>query len=378
MMRPGGIELTVMPCLPTSRDRPFAHECIAAFAQKAPLMPSGSDLPVMLTMRPQLRAIICLSSLWVSWRWRVKLRVSASSHCSSLASSVNLRLPPALFTRMSTAPRPFNAASAIFVGASSCMKSHSMMTSGLLSSFWSSSRRLRRRATTARRTPSLASAVAMPRPMPMLAPVTSAVFPAMPRSMRAQEYRARLAGGEVRSTDDDEDHEQRDPQGEAPADQLLLDRKQRLVRHLPPCITDFLLFVHGARGGLTPAKKRKEIASPTQITKPKRDRAYTAASRPMPSSQSLRKSDITPMVKNVMTKKMPRNAFASFIAARTLAAVSAALVRARTSTITKVATKPRMNFGKRSQISPARTLSPGRTLIFVVQIQARMNAQMPM
>ena len=65
-----------------------------------------------------------------------------------------------------------------------------MITSFCPSSFSSSSSSLRRRATTARRTPSRASAVAMPRPMPMLAPVTSAVFPRMPSSMEgAQSYR---------------------------------------------------------------------------------------------------------------------------------------------------------------------------------------------
>src|SRR6185503_10740344 len=52
-----------------------------------------------------------------------------------------------------------------------------MITSFEPISFSSSSRRLRRRAITARRTPSLASVVAMARPMPMLAPVTSAVRP---------------------------------------------------------------------------------------------------------------------------------------------------------------------------------------------------------
>ena len=75
-----------MPCLPTSRERPLAQAWIAALAQKAPLMPSGSDLPVMLMMRPHLRAIIWSSSACVSWRWRVKLSVIASCHCSSVAS----------------------------------------------------------------------------------------------------------------------------------------------------------------------------------------------------------------------------------------------------------------------------------------------------
>ena len=52
-------------------------------------------------------------------------------------------------------------------------------------------------------------------------------------------------------------------------------------------------------GGLTPAKKISEIASPTQITNPNRHRRYTAANRPIPSSQSFRKLLMTPIVKNV-------------------------------------------------------------------------------
>ena len=181
-MRPGGIEFTVMPCRPTSRDSPFAQECIAAFAAKAPFRPSGSDFPVILIMRPHFLSIIWPRSRWVSWRWRRKLSVSASSHCSSVDSSVKRRLPPALFTRMSTRPRPFSAASAIRSAAPSARKSCSMMTSGPVS-FCNSSSRLRRRAATASFTPSFASATALARPMPMLAPVTSAHLPAIPRSI---------------------------------------------------------------------------------------------------------------------------------------------------------------------------------------------------
>src|SRR6266850_2667434 len=181
MMRPGGTQLTVMPCLPTSRDRPFAQECIAALAANAPFNPSGSDLPVMLITRPHLRPIICSSSRCVSWRWRVKLSVTASSHCASVDSSVKRRLPPALLTRMSTRPRAASAASAIRCGASAARKSCSMMAS-LPASFSNCSSKSRRRATTASCTPSLAKASAMARPMPMLAPVTSAVLPASERS----------------------------------------------------------------------------------------------------------------------------------------------------------------------------------------------------
>src|SRR5947208_10667232 len=181
-MRPGGTQLTVMPCLPTSRDRPFAQECTAALAANAPFSPSGSDLPVMLMMRPHLCSIICASSRWVSCRWRVKLSVTASSHCASLDSSVKRRLPPALLTRMSTRPSAASAASAMRCGASAARKSCSMVASGAPVSCLSCSSKSRRRATTASLTPSRERATAMTRPMPMLAPVTSAHLPASERS----------------------------------------------------------------------------------------------------------------------------------------------------------------------------------------------------
>src|SRR6266550_2832561 len=85
-----------------------------------------------------------------------------------------------------------------------------------------------------------------------------------------------------------------------------------------------------ASGGFTPAKKMNDMASPTQMTKPNSESRYTAASRPMPSSRSLRKLLITPIVKKVMTKKIPRKAFASPMAARSLGARSADAPSART------------------------------------------------
>src|SRR5579875_1703975 len=98
MIRPGGTELTVMPERPTSRDRPLAHECIAALAQNAPLTPSGSDLPVMLTIRPHPDSIIGGSRRSVICRCLVKFRVMASSQASSGADREKARLPPALLT----------------------------------------------------------------------------------------------------------------------------------------------------------------------------------------------------------------------------------------------------------------------------------------
>src|SRR3954454_16857558 len=187
MIRPGGIEFTVIPRPPTSRESPLAHECSVALAANAPLTPSGSDLPVMLTMRPQPRSSMPASRWPVSWRWRVKLSVSASSHCSSEASLPNGRLPPALLTRISTAPSASVAAQAICAGASGSMKS-AAITAGRVPpaasiSSPSSSSAASRRAVTASRAPSWASARAIPRPMPLLAPVTSAPRSFSSRSM---------------------------------------------------------------------------------------------------------------------------------------------------------------------------------------------------
>src|SRR3954451_346702 len=206
MIRPGGIEFTVIPRPPTSRESPLAHECSAALAANAPLTPSGSDLPVMLTMRPQPRSSMPASRWPVSWRWRVKLSVSASSHCSSEASLPNGRLPPALLTRISTAPSASVAAQAICAGASGSMKS-AAITAGRgpaadsISSA-SSSRAAARRAVTASRTPSRASAAAIPRPMPLLAPVTSAPLPSSRRSPAGvQAPRPDVMGPPVRPAD---------------------------------------------------------------------------------------------------------------------------------------------------------------------------------
>jgi len=56
MIRPGATQLTVIPCLPISLDRPLDQAWIPALAAKAALSRSGSDLPVMLMMRPKRRA----------------------------------------------------------------------------------------------------------------------------------------------------------------------------------------------------------------------------------------------------------------------------------------------------------------------------------
>ena len=177
-----------MPCLPISRDRPFDHACMAALAQNAPFNPSGSDLPVMLTMRPHLRAIIWSSRRCVSWRWRVKLSVMASVQSSSDASTLKLRLPPALLTMMSMPPSLASAVVSDFLRARRPPGSPARSSAGCgpplaVISAATSSSRLPRRATSASCTPSAPSASAMPRPMPMLAPVTSAFLPLIFKSI---------------------------------------------------------------------------------------------------------------------------------------------------------------------------------------------------
>ena len=111
------------------------------------------------------------------------------------------------------------------------------------------------------------------------------------------------------------------------------------------------------------------MTKPTQTTKPNSETTYTAASLPSPSSQSLRKFDMTPIEKKVSVKKITRKTLASPIAAASLEEAPPCAPSASASAIRKVATKPRMNFGKRRQISIAFALSaPGRGLIWLVQM----------
>jgi len=71
----------------------------------------GLAFAVMLMMRPQRRAIIWSISASAIWRGRWKFSVIASCQRSSLTcSSLKLREPPALLTRMSTWPSPSSAA----------------------------------------------------------------------------------------------------------------------------------------------------------------------------------------------------------------------------------------------------------------------------
>ena len=138
-------------------------------------------------IRPQRRSIICGISAWVIWRCRVKLRVIASSHFASGASTGSRRLPPAQLTRMSTWPspgeRPVAQPRRRILGHDVLGISNGRGPWPRTISPASSSSRVPRRATAATCTPSAAKPLATARPIPMLAPVTRAVFPTSRRSI---------------------------------------------------------------------------------------------------------------------------------------------------------------------------------------------------
>src|SRR5215470_8264206 len=93
-----------------------------------------------------------------------------------------------------------------------------------------------------------------------------------------QAPRAQSLKGRRHEIVDDREHDQKDePDPEAKADELLLDRQQRLGRSPLKFGADIGLR-HGyaprndqpASGGLMPLKNSQEIMRPTQITKPNR------------------------------------------------------------------------------------------------------------
>ena len=93
-----------MPSAARSRDSPFAQAWVAAQAASAALPPMGSTIPVMLMIRPHLRARIPARNWVVSRRPMVNLRSMASCQIASPASGATGRDPPALFTRISSRP----------------------------------------------------------------------------------------------------------------------------------------------------------------------------------------------------------------------------------------------------------------------------------
>ena len=188
-MRPGGMQLTVIPSLARSRERPFAQVCVAAQATSAALLPMGSKIPVMLMIRPHSRDRIPARKTVVRRRAMLNLSSMASSHSASSASGVTGREPPALLTRISSLPNLSWTAPLIASGAATWVRSAAMTSGSSPHSAAISSAnvcsRSRRRAVMARRAPSRAMMRAIPTPIPALAPVTRQVFPSSCKFMEA-------------------------------------------------------------------------------------------------------------------------------------------------------------------------------------------------
>src|SRR5262249_46973947 len=162
------------------------------------------------------------------------------------------------------------------------------------------------------------------------------------------------------------------PDPEAKADELLLDRQQRLGRSPFKLGADIGLRhgyaprnVQPASGGLMPLKNSQEISRPTHVTKPNRLMTWRGAGVPKPSCHSFLKLDRTPIEKNVRMKKITLNVLASPIAAGTFEAISAGVPSARERPTRKVTTKPRVKFGESCQISAILAFSAGTLLCLV-------------
>ena len=187
LIRPGAIVLTVTPCAATSDDRPLLHRCSAAFAAVAAFTARGSIEPLKLITRPQPCACMPGNSAWVSLRDAEKFSAIASSHTSSAASTDVGREPPAALTRMSTrcsascAPAAMRASWAASVRSPGRISGAAAPLAAISAA--SDCSGCNRRALIAMRTPSAASCRATAAPMPLPAPVTSAVRPARLRSM---------------------------------------------------------------------------------------------------------------------------------------------------------------------------------------------------
>ena len=115
-------------------------------------------------------------------------RIASSSRSSARAGGG----PPAFATRMSSPPKRSTVASTRRAGADGSVTSSGSARAGPGSSSAAVRSRAPSRAFTATLHPSAASARAAPRPSPFDAAVTSAVLPAIPRSMRRM-----LRGGTV-------------------------------------------------------------------------------------------------------------------------------------------------------------------------------------
>jgi len=116
-----------------------------------------------------------------------------SVHAASRASAASGREPPTLLTRLSVCSACAFSAALIEATAVGSSNSTAMRTAcdGARASIpvASDSRSSSRRATTATRAPSMDNSMAVARPMPLLAPVTSATFPAVRNSWLLRDAR---------------------------------------------------------------------------------------------------------------------------------------------------------------------------------------------
>ncbi len=181
LIRPGAMAFTVMPCPATSDDSPLLHRCSAAFAAVAAFTERGSIEPLKLITRPHPCACIAGSSAWVSRRAAEKFSANASSQIESAASTVVGREPPAALTRMSTRCNAASDASAMRRTSPASVTSPSrMIGAGAPAASIPAASACSgacRRDEMATRTPCAASCLATAAPMPLPAPVTSAVRP---------------------------------------------------------------------------------------------------------------------------------------------------------------------------------------------------------
>src|SRR5215831_1678020 len=149
------------------------------------LPPAKAFLPAseaMLTIWPVLRRIIEGATARVSRNTALRLVSNTEVQSDSEASWMGVNTPtPALFTRISMGPSASSARAMREEASSECVRSaarEQILTSGCCSSLATASNRLAVRAERPKLAPRLARRRAMASPMPRLAPVTSATFPA--------------------------------------------------------------------------------------------------------------------------------------------------------------------------------------------------------
>ena len=154
-------------------------------------------------MRPLRRAFIVGRKAWVTRKVAVRFAASMSFHMSSPRSRKEARAtPPALLTTMSTGPKPASTWSRKRSTSAFSRTSQAVCKQRWRSPGDRSSRKLPLRlprAHPATAAPALAKPVAMARPMPADAPVTTATLPSRmpgdPVTRRPTSGRARTRAG---------------------------------------------------------------------------------------------------------------------------------------------------------------------------------------